>query len=88
MRPPAYSTSLPADEACPTVGIWEEFWASPPSSLDDPRLAEYLAAEADWTRPLDIDEAVCDHCLRQAGQLRSLIVELERRAAERSGGER
>lgn len=88
MRAPTYSLSLPLDEDCPAASAWQQFWASPPSSLDDPRLADYLAAEADWTRPLDLDEAVCEHCWQHAVRLRGLVAALERGEPGRSGGER
>jgi hypothetical protein len=88
MREPAYSINLPVDEDCPAADAWQEFWADPPSSLDDPRLAEYLAAEADWTRPLEADEAMCEHCLPHAERLRRLVAALERRQPGREGGER
>jgi hypothetical protein len=88
MREPTYSMNLPAEEECPTADGWQEFWTSPPSSLDDPRLADYLALEADWTRPLDWDEAMCEHCLRNFERLRGLVAALERQQPQRPGGER
>ena len=72
-----YVTYQPDGELCEALLEWCAFWADPPTSLDDPRLAGYRVAEAAWSAPLADGALVCPICEEQVRRIRALVANLE-----------
>jgi hypothetical protein len=76
-----WTVNLDPDEPCPTEASWAEFWADPPTSIDDPGLASYREWVAEVYREPGFGEDICPHCLEQARRVEILVQALEDQTA-------
>jgi hypothetical protein len=64
----------PEAQRCHARKAWDEFWAHPPTSLNDPRLADWLDIRSEWEAEDDED---CPDCAADFQRLRELVARLE-----------
>jgi hypothetical protein len=72
-----WTVNLDPDEPCPVTGSWAAFWADPPASIEDPRLAEFRAWTAEALADLGFGEGICEHCRAHAQAVVALVQALE-----------
>jgi hypothetical protein len=72
-----YTVNLDPAEPCPSADGWAAFWAKPPTSINDPDLADFREWVAQAFKDLDFGEDFCPHCLDNARRALAHVQALE-----------